>query len=132
MTFRQRKPNVRILALLAIVMYLGVSILASIQPEWFEFVQGLRGRDKLIHFLGAGLLSVFIVTGFSSLVVRNRIYGPFSILGGIILLVTLEELGQLVIPSRTFDLTDLGWSYAGIVIFGLPTIWLRGVQDSAR
>ena len=132
MTFRQRKPNVRILALLAIVMYLGVSILASSQPEWFEFVQGLRGRDKLIHFLGAGLLSVFIVTGFSSLVVRNRIYGPFSILGGIILLVTLEELGQLVIPSRTFDLTDLGWSYAGIVIFGLPTIWLRGVQDSAR
>ena len=79
-----------------------------------------------------GLLSVFMVTGFSSLVVRNRTYGPFSILGGIILLVTLEELGQLVIPSRTFDLTDLGWGYAGIAIFSLPAIWLRAFQESAR
>jgi DNA topoisomerase-3 len=42
-----------------------------------------------------------------------------------------EEFGQLAIPSRTFDLTDLGWSYVGIVVFGLPAVWLRGVQESA-
>ena len=132
MTFKQRKPNVRNLALLAISAYLGISILASIQPEWFEFVQGLPGRDKLIHFLGAGLLSILIVTGFSSIVIYNRTYGPFSILGAITLLITLEELGQIAIPSRTFDLTDLGWSYVGIVVFGLPAVWLRGVQESAN
>ena len=131
MTFKQRKPNVRNLALLAIAAYLGISILASFQPEWFEFVRDLPGRDKLIHFLGAGLLSILIVTGFSSIVIYNRTYGPFSMLGAITLLITLEEFGQLVIPSRTFDLTDLGWSYAGIVVFGLPAIWLRGVQESA-
>lgn len=131
MTFKQRKPNVRNLALLAIAAYLGISILASFQPEWFEFVRDLPGRDKLIHFLGAGLLSILIVTGFSSIVIYNRTYGPFSMLGAITLLITLEEFGQLVIPSRTFDLTDLGWSYAGIVVFGLPAIWLRGVQTSA-
>ena len=131
MTFIQRKPNARNLALLAIAVYLGISILASIHPEWFEFVHGLPGRDKLIHFFGAGLLSIFMVTGFPSVVVYNRTYGPFSMLGATTLLVTFEEFGQLAIPSRTFDLTDLGWSYMGIVVFGLPAVWLRGVQESA-
>lgn len=130
MTFKQRKSNMRDLALLAIVAYLGTSILASVHPEWFEFVRGLPGRDKLIHFLGAGLLSILIVIGFSSIVIYNRTYGPVSILGAITLLITLEEFGQLAIPSRTFDLTDLGWSYVGVVVFGLPVIWLRGVQES--
>ena len=122
----------RNLTLLAIVVYFGISILAAIQPEWFEFVQDLPGRDKLIHFLGAGLLSILMVTGFSSVVVHNRTYGPFSMLGAITLLITLEEFGQLAIPSRTFDLTDLGWNYVGIAVFGLPAIWLRGIQESAR
>ncbi len=131
MTPKQRTPNVRDLAILAIVAYLGISILVSVQPEWFEFVRGLPGRDKLIHFLGAGLLSVLVITGLPSIVIFNRTYGPFSILGVITLLITLEELGQFIIPSRTFDLTDLGWSYAGIVVFGLPSIWLRGVKESA-
>jgi hypothetical protein len=53
-------------------------------------------------------------------------------LGAITLLITLEEFGQLAIPSRTFDLTDLGWNYVGIAVFGLPAIWLRGIQESAR
>jgi len=122
---------VRNIALPAIVVYFGISILASIQPEWFEFVQGIPGRDKLLHFLGAGLLSIFIVTGISSVVVRNRTYGPFAMLGAIALLITLEEFGQLAIPSRTFDLPDLGWSYAGIAVFGLPAIWLRRIQKPA-
>ena len=121
----------RNIALLAIVVYFGISILASIQPEWFEFVQGIPGRDKLLHFLGAGLLSIFIVTGISSVVVRNRTYGPFAMLGAITLLITFEEIGQFAIPSRTFDLSDLGWSYAGIAVFGLPAIWLRRIQKSA-
>jgi hypothetical protein len=99
---------VRNIALLAIVVYFGISILASIQPEWFEFVQGIPGRDKLLHFLGAGLLSIFIVAGISSVVVRNRTYGPFAMLGAITLLIAFEEFGQLAIPSRTFDSSLIG------------------------
>jgi hypothetical protein len=122
---------VRNFALLAIVVYFGISILASIQPEWFEFVEGIPGRDKLLHFIGAGLLSFFVVSGISSVVVRNRTYGPFAMLAAITLLITFEEIGQLAIPSRTFDLPDLGWSYAGIAVFALPAIWLRKIQEPA-
>lgn len=131
MAFRQREPNVRYLTLLAIVVYLGASILASIHPEWFEFIQDIPGRDKLIHFLGAGFLSFLIVTWLSPVVVQNRTYGPFSVLGAITLLITLEEFVQLAVPSRTFDLTDLGWNYVGIAVFGLTAIWLRGIKESA-
>ena len=121
----------RNIALLAIVVYFGISFLASIQPEWFEFVHGIPGRDKLLHFLGAGLLSIFIVTGISSVVVCNRTCGPFAMLAAVTLLITFEEFGQLAIPSRTFDLSDLCWSYAGIAVFGLPAIWLRRIQQPA-
>jgi len=123
---------VKKLALLAIAVFFGSSILVSIQPEWFEFVHGIPGRDKLIHFLGAGILAVFMVTGFSPVVVRTRTYGPFSILVAIALLVTIEEFGQIALPSRTFDLTDLGCSYVGIAVFGLSAIWLKRIQAPAR
>ena len=115
----------KILALLAIAVFFSISALVSIQPEWFKFVQGVPGRDKLFHFLGAGILSLLNVTGFSSDVARSRIYGPLLILGVVTLLITLEEFVQLAIPSRTFALADLGWSYVGIAVFGLPAIWLR-------
>lgn len=131
MAFKQHKLNVRNLTLLAIVVYLGASVLASIQPEWFGFIHDIPGRDKLIHFLGAGFLSFLIITGFSPVMVHNRTYGPFSMLGAITLLITLEEFVQLAVPSRTFDLTDLGWNYAGIAVFGLPAIWLRRVKEPA-
>jgi len=119
---------VKILALLAIAVFVGISALVSIQPEWFKFVQSVPGRDKLFHFLGAGILSLLNVTGFSSDVARSRSYGPLLILGVVALLITLEEFVQLAIPSRTFALADLGWSYVGIAVFGLPAIWLRQNQ----
>jgi hypothetical protein len=116
---------VRNLAILALAAFFAVSTLCSVQPEWFEFIQGVPGRDKLFHFLGAGVLSVLNVVGFSSPGVRGRTSWKVLILGAVILLITLEELLQLAIPSRTFALADLGWSYAGIAVFGLPAIWLR-------
>jgi len=122
---------VKNLAFLAIAIFFGISVLVSIQPEWFGFVHGVPGRDKLLHFLGVGILSVFIVTGFSPVMVRTRTYGPFSMLIAIALLITIDEFGQIAIPSRTFDLTDLCCSYAGIAVFGLPAIWLKRLQASA-
>ena len=116
---------VRNLAILALVAFFALSALSSVQPEWFAFVQGVPGRDKLLHFLGAGVLSVLNVIGFSPAGVRGRTYQGVLLLGAVVLLITLEELLQLAIPSRNFALADLGWSYAGIAVFGLPAIWLR-------
>jgi len=46
----------------------------------------------------------------------------------IALLMTLEELGQRAIPSRTFELADLGWSYVGVAIFGLFAMLRRRIS----
>jgi hypothetical protein len=35
------------------------------------------------------------------------------------LLVTLDEVIQLAILSRTFSLDDLAWSFSGVLVFGL-------------
>jgi hypothetical protein len=115
---------------MVILVYLGASFLVSIQPEWFAFIQYVPGEDKSIHFLGAGFLSFMMVTGFPPVVLRNRTYGSYSMLGAATLLITLEEFVQLALPLRTFDLTDLGWSYVGIAAFSLPVIWLRGCKES--
>ncbi len=42
------------------------------------------------------------------------------LLGSLIVfaLVTIEEISQIFIAGRTFDLTDLIFDYAGIFIFG--------------
>ncbi len=115
----------------AIAAYWLLSILVSIRPDWFLFVQGVPGRDKLLHFIGASLLTVILVSGSTSLALRRRAFGPFLLLAAVALLVTLEEFTQLAIPSRTFDLFDLGYSYAGILLFGLPALWLKRMQASA-
>ncbi|HHH43187.1 MAG TPA: hypothetical protein ENK49_03540 [Gammaproteobacteria bacterium] len=127
--FRQRLLEK--LAFPAVAAYLLLSILVSIRPEWFLFVQGVPGRDKLLHFIGASLLTLILVGGSTSLVLRRRAFGPFLLLAAIALLITLEEFTQLAVPSRTFDLFDLGSSYAGILLFGLPAIWLKRMQVSA-
>jgi len=114
------------------VVFFGISALFSIQAEWFHFVQDLPGRDKLLHCLGAGLLSIVIITGFSAFVVRRPVWGPLSVLAAIALLIRLEECGQPAIPARTFDLTDLGWSCARIALFRLPAMCFRRIQEAAR
>jgi len=116
------------LALPAVAAYLLLSILVSIRPEWFLFVQGVPGRDKLLHFAGASLLTLILVSGNTSLAIHRHAFGPFLLLAAIALLITLEEFTQLAVPTRTFDLFDLGSGYAGILLFGLPAIWLKRMQ----
>jgi len=45
-------------------------------------------------------------------------------LGSLIILIfaTLEECSQYYIPSRTFDLWDLGADFVGVVLF---SIWRK-------
>jgi hypothetical protein len=123
---------VRTLALLAILAFIAISALMSIHPAWFVFVQGVPGRDKLLHCLGVGLLAVITVIGFSSPDSRHRQWRPLWVLAAIALLVTLEEFGQLAIPTRAFDPADLAWSYTGMGLFGLPAVWLARLRASPK
>jgi hypothetical protein len=109
----------RVLAYLAIATFCTISALASIHTEWFGFIYDVPGQDKLAHFVGMGLLSFFMVLGFSSHTKHRRTLGPLASMAVTTLLVTLDEVIQLVIPSRTFSLDDLAWSLAGVLVFGL-------------
>jgi hypothetical protein len=122
----------RYLAFLAIAASVSISVLISAHREWFEFISGLPGRDKLVHFLGPGLLAFCMVLGFSSRAAHHRLLSPVAILAAAALLVTLDEIIQLAIPARTFSLKDLAWGLTGVLVFGLAAtgiLWSRCRYD---
>lgn len=109
----------RVLAYLAMAIFCTISALVSTRTHWFGFIYHIPGGDKLAHFVGMGLLSFFMVLGLSSLTTHGRPLGPLGSMTAAALLVTLDELIQLAIPSRTYALDDLAWSLAGVLVFGL-------------
>ncbi|MEL6943198.1 MAG: VanZ family protein [Bacteroidota bacterium] len=74
--------------------------------------------DKIMHF--------FLIGGFAffmNLLLRNRkiTVGNWAILFGSVLvfgLMTIEECSQMFIATRSFDLLDLAFNYAGIFFIG--------------
>ena len=122
----------RYLAFLAITTFITISALVSTRKEWFGFVYDVPGGDKFFHFVGMGLLSFFMVLGFSSLITHGRRLGPTAIMAAAALLVTLDEIIQLAIPSRTFSLDDLAWSLAGVLVFGLAAAGIERIRPLRR
>lgn len=84
----------------------------------------LLSRDKVGHFFligGAALTLNFFLKAKSFQI------GHFSFLWGsaiIGLLVILEELRQIPIVARHFELLDIFYSFAGIFILGRIGAWL--------
>jgi VanZ family protein len=72
-----------------------------------------------------GLLSFFMVLGFSSLTIHRYRIGSIAIIITVALLVTLDEIIQLAIPTRTFSLEDLAWSLVGVATFGLAAAFIE-------
>ncbi len=74
--------------------------------------------DKLGHFILMGLLAFFINLSLKCSTISiwnsNFLKGSIIIIG----LVTLEEISQLLVEVRTFDLMDLVADYLGIFVFG--------------
>lgn len=87
----------------------------------------LPGADKLLHFMLFGAVA-FLVMGWRA---GRSAGGALAILG---LLATAEEGLQALSPVRSFDLADLAFTLAGIILFG----WLgamvgrRPAQDNKR
>ena len=119
-------------AILAIAAFISLSVLLSLQPDWFEFMYSIPGRDKSVHFVVSGVLSYAVVAGFSEAPFRGRTAGPLLCLVVTTLLVTFEEITQLAIPTRHFTLLDLGCSYAGILVFGLAAILMLRRMQTVR
>ena len=118
----------RYLAYLAITTFFTINVLVSTRKEWFGFVYDVPGGDKFFHLVGMGLLAFCMVLGFSSLNTHDHRPGPAAILAAVALLVTLDEVVQLAIPTRVFDLDDLAWSLTGILVFGLTATGIKWIK----
>jgi VanZ family protein len=74
--------------------------------------------DKIGHFFLMGTFSLLVNLALEARTVR---FGRFTPLLGtliVLLLVTLEEISQNWVDTRTFSLLDLAFDWAGIWIFG--------------
>jgi polysaccharide biosynthesis protein VpsQ len=91
-------------------------------------VNALPFGDKWGHLIFMGTLAFLLNNALEGRTVKigNRrvLFGCAIVAVGI----TLEEISQIWIPSRTFDLVDLSANYLGIWLAGW--IWLR--RYSAR
>ena len=112
----------------ATALFAGAILLISISAtmnwglEYFARVRQIPGGDKLAHFLLMGGMSLLV--NLSLRAKQLRLPGGSILLGSLVLylLVTIEEFTQMLLPSRSFDLTDLAANYLGIYLFGLLAI----------
>jgi hypothetical protein len=116
----------------AIATVLSIRALVSLRKPWFGFIYNFPGGDKFAHFIGPGLLSFLMVLGFSSLATSGRPRAPIACLAAAALLVTLDEVIQLAIPSRAFEWTDLTWSLIGVLVFGLMATAVQWMGRQSR
>lgn len=83
---------------------------------FFDLVRSIPYGDKLGHAALFGALTILLTTGlkFRCLCIKKiKIY--FGLIW-VLLFVSLEELSQIFIPSRTFDFADLAADTAGILV----------------
>lgn len=113
---------VRIKALAAVCFFIlaGIVLLASLPETQYLFkpVRRLPFGDKLGHFFLMGFFSFLV-----NLLLRARCFQVWKVrclIGSVLVLtvVTLEEFSQLFISSRSFDVADLLFDLAGILMFG--------------
>ena len=121
---RYNRVNVRLMFFLYCICIVSLLLLTDLGliPEISAFLHGGFGRDKVAHFVLVGLFawlfnSVFSL-GYINLA-RLRIFVGTVV---IVAVLTLEELTQLWIPTRHFELLDLLAGYLGM---GTAEIVLR-------
>jgi VanZ family protein len=93
-----------------------------------QFASNLPHGDKIGHFLLMGSLALLVNLAMD--VRRVNIRGRWFLLGSLIvgLIVTLEEVSQILVPARTFSFYDLAADYLGIYLFGRLAIFLANAR----
>lgn len=95
----------------------------------FNWIRANPGMDKVCHFL---LIGGFAFVANYALGCRELRIGRASLLVGSLVvgvLTVAEEISQVFIPSRTFDLVDLACDILGIWLIG--SLARRGVKQDA-
>ena len=104
-------PTILVSALVGGIIYLAD---AGYGIAFFSAVQD-AGADQLGHFGLVGLLAFVLNASLGCRLWRNVMLGSFIV--GVIF--TVEEVSQIWVPNRHFDMLDLAANYAGIWIGGL-------------
>ena len=106
-------------ALFAIAGVVGIIVAVDLRmaPLVMELVRRVPGRDTTGHFVLFGILSLLINLAFARSRIRGREAGVGLCTGLLLAAIALEEYSQKLIPGRDFNLTDLGSSVAGTVLF---------------
>ncbi len=121
--------NIKRITALYIFMVLLIIALANLGDDWWltvhlkQIVYLIPYGDKWGHFILMGLLAFFVNLFFKC--EKLKIFKLSFLKGSVIILtiVTLEELSQIFIDSRSFDLLDLTFDYLGILLFGQLALW---------
>ncbi|MCI5159107.1 MAG: trypsin [Candidatus Electrothrix sp. AUS1_2] len=100
-------------------------------PFFIRRLYMFPGGDKVGHFILLGIASFF-----ANQVLYPRhflVFGKVFFVGSLIVLVaiTAEEISQMFIVSRTFDLIDLSCSYLGVIAGDVAVRVLKRKQDVA-
>lgn len=108
-------------------IFLGYTIYAANTQTPFFFIQLIKNipfGDKIGHFCLIG--SMCFLLNLALRIKEINISNLHFLIGSIIMfaIVTLEEITQMFIPSRTFDLVDLFFNYLGIFVFGRLAVFI--------
>lgn len=89
-----------------------------VSSELLRITRAVPGGDKTIHFWLAGTMALLLNWTWRGAHWR---LGPLPVYKGsvlIALVATLEEFSQKAMRVRAFDLEDLAYDYAGILLLG--------------
>ena len=125
--------NIRKITISYIIFILIIIVIAdqgdyvTILTDW---VDNIPYGDKGGHLILMGLLSLTVNLSFqcSQWTVNRHTFLKGSVI--VAILVTLEEISQLFISSRTFDGGDLLSDYLGIWVFGQLAWYLNSTNHS--
>jgi VanZ family protein len=110
----------RILATLAIAFVLWIVVLANrgVLYDYLPFIQNIPLLDKAGHFCLMGGVAFFVNLALRGQ--RLQVLGRDCFLGSLLVFacVLLEELSQIFIATRNFDLVDLLADGLGILVLG--------------
>ncbi|MDX1436495.1 MAG: VanZ family protein [Anaerolineales bacterium] len=100
------------LAFYTLTIIASISLLATLEPRFFDFFRGLPLGDKIGHFL---------IFGGASFVVLTLLPGSrrLKLLGALALAcyVVADESLQLLTPNRDFEFLDMFANLGGVATF---------------
>ncbi|BAZ30280.1 hypothetical protein NIES4074_27360 [Cylindrospermum sp. NIES-4074] len=110
-------------------VYLGILLSISLSAYLRVFptqIAQIPYYDKILHFILLGIAAYVSYLSFNKRKIKIlNFYLPLAPLI-VILFCILDEITQLLVPYRSFDLVDLACDICGIVLF----TWLAEITPS--